>query len=573
MCSVCTETYNKSTRQPIKCMYCEYVACTSCYQKYMIESTTNYRCMKFECKKEMTPYFIRCNFTGVFNDQLKEVKKKEIFDQEQLILPETQHIINREIFEAELTDQMNTIKTQINKCKSEIYDHIRRTNNNPLCNPTEKKENTAKLKVLRRSQQDLKQQLYTLALNRHRYRIHNDNDNDNDNDHDHDNDNEDDNEDDNDNDNGSQLFKRRKFIRHCSNNECRGFLSSQWKCGLCMEWTCSKCYTFIGENATENEHVCDPANIESAKLIASDTKSCPKCAVRIFKIIGCDHMWCTQCHVSFSWKTGQVMKTTSNPHYYEWLIASNKPVPREIGDNGGRVDNCDVLMFEDVLDDVLGRRHGYNIIPIYAYANMFEITKIINNIIIGINIRHLYVHLDASFPRNLNHFKNNSRVKYLKKQCTKEQYMSRIYSLYTTEQCNSEYYSICMLLFTVCNDITRKVNQLLTIFEETDNTLFMELNSLHDSLHDSCIKQNNQLLEYYKEYTELFKYCTNLFIDVSTTYNKLPIYISEYGQITRNITESSTNLHGGDDRNLKKRYMMSVSEKKDTLVSVFGIRS
>jgi len=40
--------------------------------------------------------------------------------------------------------------------------------------------------------------------------------------------------------------KARVFVRACPNNDCRGFLSSHWKCGLCELYTCSKCHVLKG---------------------------------------------------------------------------------------------------------------------------------------------------------------------------------------------------------------------------------------------------------------------------------------------------------------------------------------
>jgi hypothetical protein len=33
----------------------------------------------------------------------------------------------------------------------------------------------------------------------------------------------------------------------------------------------------------------------------------------------CDQMWCTQCHIAFSWKTGSIVNSViHNPHFYQW---------------------------------------------------------------------------------------------------------------------------------------------------------------------------------------------------------------------------------------------------------------
>ena len=111
---------------------------------------------------------------------------------------------------------------------------------------------------------------------------------------------------------------RRVFVRACPDSECRGFLSTQWKCGICEKFTCNKCHDVIGI-CKDTEHTCDPANIATAELLNSDTKSCPTCGTGIHKIEGCDQMFCTICHTAFSWITGRLETHIHNPHYYELM--------------------------------------------------------------------------------------------------------------------------------------------------------------------------------------------------------------------------------------------------------------
>lgn len=119
----------------------------------------------------------------------------------------------------------------------------------------------------------------------------------------------------------------RKFIRACPQNNCAGFLSTAWKCGVCENWACSECHEPKSEG-----HVCKPECIETAKMLQKDTKACPKCAAMIFKIDGCDQMFCTQCTTAFSWRTGNIETgRIHNPHYYEYNRNQGR-VQREIGD-------------------------------------------------------------------------------------------------------------------------------------------------------------------------------------------------------------------------------------------------
>jgi hypothetical protein len=126
----------------------------------------------------------------------------------------------------------------------------------------------------------------------------------------------------------------RKFTRACPADGCRGFLSTQWKCGLCELWTCPDCHEVIGIDKNAANHTCKQENVESAKLIAKDSRPCPSCASLIFKIEGCDQMFCVQCHTAFSWRTGRVETgTIHNPHYYEFMRKNNGGIiPRAPGD-------------------------------------------------------------------------------------------------------------------------------------------------------------------------------------------------------------------------------------------------
>lgn len=77
-----------------------------------------------------------------------------------------------------------------------------------------------------------------------------------------------------------------EFVRECPDENCRGFLSTQWKCGICNQWTCPDCHEIKGDTR-DAEHTCDPDTLATVQLLDSDTKPCPKCRTGIFKINGC----------------------------------------------------------------------------------------------------------------------------------------------------------------------------------------------------------------------------------------------------------------------------------------------
>jgi hypothetical protein len=113
---------------------------------------------------------------------------------------------------------------------------------------------------------------------------------------------------------------RQKFTRKCPNSDCGGFLSTHWKCGLCETKVCHQCFAiYVGTHA---EHECNEDDAKSAELIKQDTKPCPSCGARIFKIMGCNQMFCTACNVAFCWKTGNILNTARvhNPHFFEYMV-------------------------------------------------------------------------------------------------------------------------------------------------------------------------------------------------------------------------------------------------------------
>jgi hypothetical protein len=131
-----------------------------------------------------------------------------------------------------------------------------------------------------------------------------------------------------------EVTERHAFIMPCPADGCRGFLSQAYKCGVCDVFVCPDCREVKGLDR-DAAHTCKAENVESVKLMKKDTKPCPKCGTGIFKIEGCDQMYCTNCNTPFSWTTGNIVTNGAihNPHYYEYLRTMNGGVmPRTPGD-------------------------------------------------------------------------------------------------------------------------------------------------------------------------------------------------------------------------------------------------
>ena len=104
----------------------------------------------------------------------------------------------------------------------------------------------------------------------------------------------------------------------CPVQNCRGFLEDKeqdLQCGICTVKVCISCRETLDER-----HTCSKETMKTIQLLDKDTKRCPSCAVQIFKINGCDQMWCVSCHIAFDWKTGEAVRgIIHNPHYHEYI--------------------------------------------------------------------------------------------------------------------------------------------------------------------------------------------------------------------------------------------------------------
>ena len=139
--------------------------------------------------------------------------------------------------------------------------------------------------------------------------------------------------------NGTGLSEKKgrvvEFHKPCPADTCRGFLSTQYKCGICSIWVCPDCYEIKGLEK-DADHTCKPENVESVKLKKKQCKNCPDCGAEIYKESGCAQMWCTQCKTTFDWATGAKLVNVKvhNPHYYEYLRRTQGDVPRDVDDRG-----------------------------------------------------------------------------------------------------------------------------------------------------------------------------------------------------------------------------------------------
>ena len=324
-CQVCYELFNRSSRAQTKCPYCPFSACTGCSERYLLETTQDAHCMS--CRKAWNREILVDNFSKKFISQTyKNRRESLLLEREKSLLPATQPYVELELKIRDNASKISRLSNLVDQHTRKMYEIA----NLPI-GPFAVKhgmDNDFDAYVLRHKlAQEERKAISEVAIDIQHLewyqgqlagRLY-----------------------------GNRVeFEKRQFVRACPVDDCRGFLSTAWKCGMCDNWTCPDCHEVIGKDK-EADHTCDPNNVETAKLLARDSRNCPKCAAMIFKIDGCDQMYCTQCHTAFSWRTGHIETgRIHNPHYYEFH-RQRGTLQREPGDIpcGGFPDWRTVLGF------------------------------------------------------------------------------------------------------------------------------------------------------------------------------------------------------------------------------------
>jgi hypothetical protein len=306
--------------------------------------------------------------------------------------------------------------------------------------------------------------------------------------------------------------ERATFVRQCPANGCRGFLSSQWKCGICEQWSCPECHELKGFTR-DSHHTCDPNNIKTAKLLEKDSKPCPKCQSLIFKISGCDQIWCTQCHVAFSWKTGKLEKHIHNPHFYEWQ--------RKNGGGNAPRNHADIECGRELTHYTVSRMLDLaKKYPHLYKVNQHKHTKMYSKKIIEISdiIRNIIHNTTQELPRFQTDYvvrNQDLRIKYLEGLITEYEFKLLIQRNDKKNRKNTEISQVLQLANTTVTDI---------VYRLIDNL---------DKARDD--PPNIDL--FLREIEEIIKYCNDIFKDIAFTYNTVQYKFSNIFMFEREEKE------------------------------------
>ena len=269
-CAICTDKYT-TVRKPVECPQCKHSACARCVKTFLVQNTVEPKCMACPAPWDMD--FVRRNLSKNFMDG--EYKKHQVST-----------LLHRAESSVGDLQPLVPVKTRIEALQQEIREETLRAR-------TMDNKRGARNRI--RTLQEEKWTLdYEWLHGAPTVQVHA----------------------------GSVADSATKsiFFMACPRKDCRGRVSSGYKCGLCEHFVCPDCHVDKGLEQ-HGPHECSVEDKDTVKLLKENTKKCPECHEGIFKESGCDQMWCTRCRTCFSWKTGKKEHgPIHNPHYYEQMF-------------------------------------------------------------------------------------------------------------------------------------------------------------------------------------------------------------------------------------------------------------
>ena len=285
-CPICVEDYTDDD-DVCECLHCGYHCCNACTERFLFDHTSD-KCMN--CNKPWDIEFILMSFprkwiTKVYYDKILAKRLTEI---EKSKLPDTQ-------VEATIVGEHRALRADINnlptnkdlekQAKKLSHPGSSKADVEAIYNRLHAERNREKSLLDMKASHLATQSAILSKLVGVDYK---------------------------------RPVRSNLYIMKCPFDSCRGFIDSKHVCGTCKRHICPRCH----ETDDVQPHKCNPDSIASAALIEKETRPCPKCKTRIFKISGCSQMYCTMegCHAVFDWNTGNLdFGNIHNPEYFREL--------------------------------------------------------------------------------------------------------------------------------------------------------------------------------------------------------------------------------------------------------------
>jgi hypothetical protein len=298
-CPICCSEYTATLKKKVECNFCNKEACLACVKRYILSSFDDVHCMF--CKTRWSYTFMDSVLSKYFRlRQYKAHRENVLCERERIRIPETQAL-----YETVMERQENLLADI--QGANELAEHL----GQELANITAKyREEIANLDIIVRQRKHQMARLNSV-LNGVTNTVEDD-----------------------------ATFADDAISRGtglqvaCPKDGCGGLISDKAKCGICGTRVCERCQEV--QTTDEASHQCNEDTVQTVKKLRNDCKNCPGCGVPIYKIDGCEQMWCVKCHTAFAWSTG--LKVTHgrihNPHFYEWKRQNGGLAPGAVDADG-----------------------------------------------------------------------------------------------------------------------------------------------------------------------------------------------------------------------------------------------
>lgn len=261
-CPICTLKFTKSKRKSCSCPSCKFVSCKECVFKYFeSKKTINVNCLQSTCTFEYNYYDVINIFGKVRTNRLY---KEILFEEERICIEKSKNLYLTQLKEKQIKS-CKTIMEKIITLQKETF------------------ENIDVIKIdLRSGMKKLSEEI--------------------------------------------EEIKKNKKVQLCIEEKCNGLYKAQedgkfLSCISCNTKACNKCSAKILDINLDT-HECDINTIKNMEYILTNTKECPCCFKKIYKIEGCNQMFCTLCKTKFMWDSLRII-TTKNYHNTHFLDEIN----------------------------------------------------------------------------------------------------------------------------------------------------------------------------------------------------------------------------------------------------------
>jgi len=257
-CGICTDVYTSTLRKKCICKYCNTATCSKCIERYLLDRHEDAHCLHCRVNYNDTALHEMCTKTYLKHTYFKH-RQEVLINRERANLPGLQDIAMTELKKRENERKIMEIKAEIIPIEKERdivlseYNKVYKNKGSVILNELIAKMDEYRILIdnKRKEIQDIVYLMYNKE---------------------------------------EEKEEKRKFIRRCTRDNCQGFLSTAWKCGICEYYSCSKCFkpkTKKQYDLHNDPHECLKDDLDTAELIKKDCKPCPNCGEFIMKSSGC----------------------------------------------------------------------------------------------------------------------------------------------------------------------------------------------------------------------------------------------------------------------------------------------